>query len=159
MLSGSCTTGKVTYRKALEKSAGATLGPEQLDKAADGFASLNCQGGTMTPRDQLLGAMQLLQQGAFLQKKTSADCASAFQTAMRLVSKVQPNDDDDTQVKQSGHTIRRTGPECFAKAGDCDAAWSAYKDAWRLTPNAGMKTDDVSLRRGFDSIVKKCRGQ
>jgi hypothetical protein len=162
MLSGQCSAGKVTYRKALEKSAGATLGPEQLDKAADGFASLNCQmglAGSMTPRDQLLHALHDLMQGAYMEKKSSADCSSAFQLAMRLAPTVKPNDDDDSQVKEAGHSIRTTGPQCFAKAGDCDSAWTAYQAAWRAAPNPNMRLDDASLRRNFEQTVRKCRTQ
>jgi hypothetical protein len=162
MLSGQCAPGKAMYRHSLEKSAGANLGPEQIDKATDGFASMNCQGGAMAPRDQLLKALFELQQGAYMQKKTTAACDAAYQTAKKLVPTVKPNDDDDTQVKQAGASLRTTAPACFAKAGDCDSAWSAWKEAWKLDPNLSPQSrnlNDDALRHGFEAVVSKCKGR
>jgi hypothetical protein len=160
MLSGQCAPGKVMYRKALEKTGGANLGPEQIDKAADGFASMNCQGGSMAPRDALLKALFELQQGAYMQKKTTAACDAAYQTAKRLLPTVKPNDDDDTQVKMAGASLRTTAPACFAKAGDCDSAWSSWKEAWKLDPALSPQSrnlNDDALRHGFEAVVRKCK--
>ena len=162
MLAGQCNAGKAMYRHALEKSAGANIGPEQLDRAADGFASMNCQGGSMAPRDQLLKALFDLQQGAYMQKKTTAACDAAYQTAKKLVPTVKPNDDDDNQVKQAGAALRTSAPACFAKAGDCDSAWSAWKEAWKLDPNLSPQSrnlNDDALRHGFEAVVSKCKGK
>jgi hypothetical protein len=162
MLAGQCQAGKIMFRKSMEKNAGANMGPEQLDRTADAFASMNCQGGSMSPRDQLLKALFDLNQGAYMQKKTTAACDAAYQTAKRLVPTVKPNDDDDTQVKQAGAALRTTGPTCFAKAGDCDSAWSAWKEAWKLDPNLSPQSrnlNDDALRRGFEAVVSKCKGK
>jgi hypothetical protein len=162
MLAGQCAAGKAVYRKSLEKTAGANLGPEQLDKGADAFASMNCQGGSMSPRDSLLKALFELQQGAYMQKKTTAACDAAYQTAKKLVPTVKPNDDDDSQVKMAGASLRTTAPACFAKAGDCDAAWSSWKEAWKLDPALSEKSrnlNDDALRRGFEAVVSKCKGK
>jgi hypothetical protein len=160
MLAGQCAAGKLMFRRSLEKNAGANMGPEQLDKAADAYASMNCQGGSMSPRDQLLKALFELQQGAYMQKKTTAACDAAYQTAKRLVPTVKPNDDDDSQVKMAGASLRTTAPACFAKAGDCDSAWSSWKEAWKLDPNlppASRNLNDDALRRGFEAVVRKCK--
>ncbi|HEY8090218.1 MAG TPA: hypothetical protein VIF09_20295 [Polyangiaceae bacterium] len=162
MLSGNCSAGKVLFRKALEKSAGAQLGPEQLDKSADGAAMMYCQGGSMNPRDQLLKALFELQQGAWMTKKTTAQCDAAYQTVKRLLPSVKPQDDDDTQVKQAGASLRTTGPTCFAKAGDCDQAWATYKEAWKLDPNLSPQSrnlNDDALHHGFEAVVSKCKGK
>jgi hypothetical protein len=162
MLAGQCAAGKVMFRRSLEKNAGAQLGPEQLDKSADAYASMNCQGGSMSPRDSLLKALFELQQGAYMQKKTTAACDAAYQTAKKLVPTVKPNDDDDTQVKMAGASLRTTAPACFAKAGDCDAAWSSWKEAWKLDPALSEKSrnlNDDALRRGFEAVVSKCKGK
>ena len=148
MLSGQCSAGKVMYRKALEKSAGANMGPEQLDKAADGFASMNCQGGSMAPRDQLLKALFDLQQGAYMQKKTTAACDAAYQTAKRLV----PDGEAERRRRHAGEAGGRRAPHdarpaCFAKAGDCDSAWSAWKEAWKLDPNLSPQSREPQRRR------------
>jgi hypothetical protein len=162
MLAGQCSAGKVLYRRSLEKNAGANLGPEQLDKGTDAFASMNCQGGAMSPRDQLLKALFDLQQGAYMQKKTPAACDAAFQVAKRLVPTVKPNDDDDTQVKMAGASLRTTAPACFAKAGDCDAGWSAFKEAWKLdtalSPQSRNLNDDA-LRHTFEAVARQCKGK
>ncbi|HEY1693070.1 MAG TPA: hypothetical protein VGG39_12970 [Polyangiaceae bacterium] len=160
MLSGNCAAGKVAYRKALEKSAGAQLGPEQLDKSADAVATMWCQGSSMAPRDQLLKALFELQQGAYMSKKTVAACDAAYQTAKRLVPTVKPNDDDDNQVKQAGASLRTTAPTCFAKAGDCATAWTTWKEAWKLDPNLSPQSrnlNDDALRHGFDAVVRQCK--
>jgi hypothetical protein len=162
MLAGQCYAGKVMYRRALEKSAGANMGPEQLDKATDGYASMNCQGGSMSARDQLLKALFDLNQGAYMQKKTTAACDAAYQTAKKLVPTVKPTDDDDSQVKQAGAALRTTAPACFAKAGDCDSAWNAWKEAWKLDPNLSPQSrnlNEAGLRAGFDAVVSKCKGK
>ena len=76
---------------------------------------------------------------------------------------MKPNDDDDTQVKMAGASLRTTGPSCFAKAGDCDAAWSAWKEAWKLDPNLSApqsrNLNDDALRHGFDAVVAKVQGE
>jgi hypothetical protein len=162
MLSGECTLGKTVYRQALEKSAGEQLGPEQLDKAADGLASLNCQGGTMTPRDQLLKALQDLRRGAFLEKTTTDACSTAFDAVKHLMATVQPKDDDDTQVKDAHIALRQNGPQCFAKAGDCDAAFTAWKTARLLDPKLSQRArdqDEKQLRHGFETSVQRCRAK
>jgi hypothetical protein len=162
MLAGQCAAGKVMFRRSLEKNAGANMGPEQLDKAADAYASMNCQGGSMSPRDTLLKALFELQQGAYMQKKTTAACDAAYQTAKKLVPTVKPNDDDDTQVKMAGASLRTTAPACFAKAGDCDSAWSSWKEAWKLDPNLSPQSrnlNDDALRHGFEAVVAKCKGK
>ena len=117
----------------------------------------------MSPRDQLLKALFELQQGAYIQKKTTAQCDTAYQAARKLVSKVQPQDDDDTQVKNAGSAISANGPQCFAKAGDCDASYAAYKESLKLRPNMtpevlGRYTEET-YRRAFESAVHKCRGK
>ena len=162
MLAGQCAAGKVMFRRSLEKNAGVNMGPEQLDKAADAYASMNCQGGSMSPRDSLLKALFDLQQGAYMQKKTTAACDTAYQTAKKLVPTVKPNDDDDTQVKMAGASLRTTAPACFAKAGDCDSAWSSWKEAWKLDPNLSPQSrnlNDDALRHGFEAVVAKCKGK
>jgi hypothetical protein len=162
MLSGQCAAGKVMFRRSMEKSSGANMGPEQLDKSADAWASMNCQGGSMAPRDQLLKALFELQQGAYMTKKTTAACDAAYQTAKKLVPTVKPNDDDDSQVKMAGASLRTTGPSCFAKAGDCDSAWNAWKEAWKLDPNLSAQSrnlNDDALRHGFEAVVAKCKGK
>jgi hypothetical protein len=158
MLAGQCGAGKEAYRHALEKSGGTTLGPQQIERAADAVGGLNCQGDSMTPREQLLKALIELNQGAYQEKKDAATCKAAFDTAKRLLPTVTPRDDDDTQVKSAASALRLAAPACFAKAGDCDAAWIAWKEAWNLAPRT-RTYDEATLRRTFDihPSVSKCK--
>jgi hypothetical protein len=160
MLSGQCDAGKVAYRRALEKSSGAQMAAEQLDRSTDAMGMMFCQGASMKPRDQLLKALFDLNQGAYMTKKTVAACDAAYQTAKGLVPAVKPTGDDDDQVKNAGAALRTTAPSCFAKAGDCTAAWNAYKEAWRLDPNLPPQShnlNDDALRRGFETIIRACK--
>lgn len=122
MLSGKCDAGKDVYRKALEKSAGANMSPEQLDKGVDAWAGMNCQGGSMSPRDQLQKASMELTNGAFMSKKTSAQCQAAYDIVKRVGPSVKPRDDDDANTLDNLKNIKMSAPRCFAHAGDCDSA-------------------------------------
>ena len=156
MLAGQCPAGKDFYRKALEKSAAAgTTGPSELDRKTDETATLYCQGGTMSPRDQFLKAGADLEVGAYKERKDVAYCKAAYDVAKRLVSTVKPKDEDDP-VKFVFANVRTNGPKCLARAGDCTAALAVYKEAWMLDPlmpEASKKLNDQGLRVGFDSVV------
>lgn len=128
MLSGKCDAGKEVYRKALEKQAGANMSPEQLDKSVDAWAGMNCQGGSMSPRDQVQKATMDLQAGAFTSKKTSAQCQAAYDTIKRVAPTIKPRDDDDAeQIKNQMKGLVASAPRCFARAGDCASAIKVLK--------------------------------
>lgn len=152
MLSGKCDAGKDVYRKALEKSAGANMGPEQLDKAVDAWAGMNCQGGSMQPRDQLSKAIMELQQGAFMTKKTPAQCQAAYDTVKRVGPTVKPRDDDDKQqIENQMKGLVSMGPSCFARAGDCASARKVLKE------QMPTQSDD-NITRMLPSLTnKKCQ--
>jgi hypothetical protein len=162
MLAGQCGAGKVLYRQALEKSAGATLGPDQMDKKTDAAASTLCQGASMSDRDQFASAVQSLHQGAWEQKKAADECAAAYATYKRLLPSVKPRDDDDDQVKFGPANVRTDAPMCLAKAGDCAQAWTVYKEAWKLDPSlspASRNLNEEGLRVGFEAVVARCKGK
>ncbi|HEY3821954.1 MAG TPA: hypothetical protein VGL81_32530 [Polyangiaceae bacterium] len=152
MLAGDCTRGKELYRASMAANSGATLGPEMLDRSVDSMASLYCQGGALEPRDALLKAMMDLNQGAYMSTSTVAACQAAIDTVKRLVPVVKPRGPDDSQVAQAPAILRVAGPECLARAGDCDAAWREFHDAWRA-----LKTfDEPTLKTMFGSAVRRC---
>ncbi len=152
MLGAECGPGKELYRAALVNSAGATLGPEMLDKSVDAVASMYCQGGALTPRDELLRALMDLNQGAYMSKKDPGWCKAAYDTATRLVPVVPPRDEDDTQVKQAATILRVTGPACMARAGDCQAAWAEFRECWLKE----KVYDDAILHKMFDGMNRRC---
>jgi hypothetical protein len=152
MLAGDCTHGKELYRAAMTVNAGATLGPEMLDRSVDSMGSLYCQGGALEPRDALLKAVMDLNHGAYMSTSTPAACQGAIDTVKRLLPTVKPRGLDDTQVTQAPAILRAAGPECLARAGDCEAAWRVFHDAWL----AEKAWDEPTLRTMFGNVVKRC---
>jgi hypothetical protein len=155
MLAGQCPAGKDMLRKALEKTAGATMGPNELDRKTDEAATQYCQGGTMSPRDQYLKAGADLEAAAYKERKDAAYCMAAYDVAKRLVSTVKPKDEDDP-VKFVFANVRTNAPKCLARAKDCAAALTVYKEAWKLDPlmpAASKNLNEQALRVGFDSVI------
>ena len=152
MLAGDCTRGKDHYRAALAVSSGAMLGPEMLERSVDSMGSLYCQGTALEPRDALLKALMDLNQGAYMSTTDAAACQGAIDTVKRLVPVVKPRNPDDTQVTQAPAILRAAGPECLARAGDCEAAWRLFHDAWR----ADKAFDERTLKTMFGDVVRRC---
>ncbi|HEY5242320.1 MAG TPA: hypothetical protein VIJ22_12665 [Polyangiaceae bacterium] len=152
MLAGDCTHGKELYRAAMGVTSGATLGPEMLDRSVDSMGSLYCQGGTLEPRDALLKAVMDLNQGAYMSTSTVPACQSAVDTVKRLLPLVKPRSPDDSQITQAPAILRAAGPECLARAGDCEAAWHVFHDAWL----AEKSWDEPTLKTMFGNVVKRC---
>ena len=140
MLAGKCDAGKGVYRKALEKAAGASMGPEQLDKGTDAFAGMYCQGGSMSPRDQLQKASTDLSDGAYKTKKTSAECQAAYDTVKHVGPSVKPRDADDADTIKNLANIQTSAPGCFARAGDCDSALRVMRAGMPTQTDATIKT-------------------
>ena len=160
MLAGQCDAGKVAIRKQQEQAQGANGSPEQIDKMVDAMAGQYCQGASMAPRDQLIKARMDLQTGAFMAKKDVAFCKAAFDTIWKLKDTVKPRDDDDTMVKDPAMLLMSMGPACFAKAGDCDAAFSAYRTVAPAVPaykDLAWVKDEAQLRRNFETTVRQCK--
>jgi hypothetical protein len=152
MLAGDCTRGKELYRAAMTLGAGATFGPETLERSVDTMASLYCQGGALGPRDALLKASMDLNHGAYMSTTTIATCEEAIETMRRLLPVVAPRSPDDSSITQAPAILRVAGPECLARAGDCEAARRVFHDEWRR-----MKPyDEATLTTMFASAVKRC---
>jgi hypothetical protein len=154
MVAGQCSVGKDLYRKSLEKTGGATLGPGQLDTKTDEVATQFCQGGTMSPRDQYLKAGADLEVAAYKERKDAAYCMAAYNTAKRLVSTVKPRDEDDP-VKFVFANVRTNAPMCLVRAKDCAGALTVFKEAWKLDPLMPADSralNEQALRAGFDAV-------
>jgi hypothetical protein len=156
MLSGQCPAGKQLARRFFERAVSATLDSDGIDRAVESFATTYCQGGAMTPREQLLKAKGELERGAHMKRIEPAACMSAYQTEKRLLTVVQPQDAADTQITIAGQFLRSSTVGCLARAGDCNAAWSI----WQKEPNpfapAGITSDRAS-RAQFDTATQhKC---
>ena len=158
MLAGRCAAGRDLMKKSQEVAQGGASGPEQIDKIVDVMAGMYCEGGDMTPRDRFLRARMDLTSGAWTTKKDATFCASAYRAMWTLRNVVKPRDDDDALVKDPLHFLLAAAPACLAKAGDCDAAYAAYKEvAAELFKGATWVGDDKTLRRNFHALQPKCR--
>jgi hypothetical protein len=102
------------------------MGPEAMDTQVDALAGRYCQGGTLSPRDQLLQASAALQAGGQT-KKDPAFCSSAYDRVTKAAAVVTPNGPDDTMVsyaKDVDHEYQAS--QCFGRAGDCGSAWTMF---------------------------------
>jgi hypothetical protein len=148
MLSGQCATGKALARKAFERTL-SQMGAEVIDRAVESSAAQYCQGGTMTPRDQLLKAKADLERGANLAPTDTASCMRAYQAIKQLLQSVKPIDDADTQVKLAGQFVRANTVACLARAGDCNAAWTIYQKEPSPFMPAGVVLPDAAIKANF----------
>jgi hypothetical protein len=158
MIAGQCDAGKVLYRKYAEGSAIAQYGAEQIDKSVTQAAAMNCQGDSMSPKDQFMRAHNELSMGANITKKEPAACKSAIATYLKLRKTVKQ--DDDTK-NVSIENIVAYGPACLVRAGDCNGAWAAAKELTKLErEETGKETanspQSLSNRWNFMSD-SKCR--
>jgi hypothetical protein len=152
MLAGDCVRGKDLYRAAVATNAGATLGPDMLDKSVDVIAAQYCQGAALDPRDALLKALMDLNAGAYMTTTTPAACRASYDTARRLLPDVKARNANDEEIAKAPAIVRVAGPECFARAGDCDAAWGAFRESWL----AEKAFDEGTLRTMFGNVVRRC---
>ena len=160
MAAGKCSPGKELFRKQALASWGNTT-PEKVDTMTDAIAGMWCQGGAMTPRDQFVKARLGLQDGMST-KHTVAACTADYQTMLRLKDTVKPKDEDDVMVKDAVSVMSAYAPACFAKAGDCGAAFSAYEETAILRGRQNgypVKPGDATTRRAFEITVARCKGK
>lgn len=158
MASGQCTAGKTLFRRQAMKNWGATS-PDKVDTTTDAIAGQWCQGGSLTPRDQFLKARMTLQE-ASSSKKEPGVCKENMDTIVRLMSSVKPKDEDDVMVKDPERFVAHYGPACFAKAGDCQSAFDAYKKGQVLVGQINghpVTGNEPTMRASFDSSVPRCK--
>ena len=159
MLAGRCQDGK--RRVVAYYSEEMNFSPEMADKSAEALASMRCKGGDASPRDALLRAFYGLSEGAYMTTKTPADCRRSLDDAKRLIPQVPPKEFDDGQVTGGAQALFFTSAQCFARAGDCQGAWQAYRDNYP-TKNLSATLDpalvDKVIRDGFTSSVERCKG-
>jgi hypothetical protein len=154
MLSGQCEAGKATFRKAYEAGPGAGSDPDKIDTIVGVYSGKFCQGGKLTPRDEMIKARMTLQEGAWTKKTDVATCTNAYKTILRLKDTVKPKDDDDVLLKDPVQFAMTSAPACILKAGgDCEAAFQAYWELAKINYK-GQKSEDwfskeANARNGF----------
>jgi hypothetical protein len=165
MLSGKCDAGKGLVRKYTEGAASVQQSPEQIDKSVETYASLWCQGDSMSERDQLLQALMWMSQNSYQGKPSASDCEANWAKIKKLLPKVKPKDDDDSQIIHAEASLFSTVPACFQRAGDCKKSYEAWLQVLPKASKDGYNNiaDEAQrkqiMRDNFDSMVSKCKGK
>jgi|GEM_PF-973258 len=124
MLSGQCPAGRQLVRKYMEKNM--SQGPEALDVHVDAIAGQNCQGGSLSPRDQLLQANDVMRAAAQT-KKDPAYCNQAYDRVKKAAAVATPSGPDDLMVISAKDTDQElAAAHCLSRAGDCSGAWTMF---------------------------------
>jgi hypothetical protein len=112
-----------------------------------------CQGAEATPRIRLLRAYNKLSTGYLDAKGIAAsECANAFATVERLMPQVKPKGVDDAVIEHMPINVYHSAAGCFAKAGDCQAAFDAYSRDERM-----KKLDCKVIRSNLGMVFKQCK--
>jgi hypothetical protein len=167
MLAGQCDAGKEQVRKAWQAQHPAE-GPERTDNVVSAMAGQYCQGGSMSPRDQLLAASNEIQNGS-MTKTDPAKCTKAWATLKLLARTVKPKDEDDAVLK-GATTMPMKATQvamCLGRAGDCKAAFAVYregqeiqfKDSYDNPKTLAEVLKPERLRPTFDNLVPHCKGK
>lgn len=156
---GQCQAGK---QRLFDYFRGETnMHPDRANAAVESMAAMYCSGGDSSERDRLLGALQELAIASYSETRTPAQCAATIRTIQELAPRVKPRDVDDHQVANAGKTLYATAPNCYARAGDCAAAWRSFRELW---PPENLKDLDAKKReevlgQTFDAMVQRCKGK
>lgn len=160
MLVGRCQEGKARIAAWYVREQAMTQG--RAEKMAESIGSMRCRGGNSTDRDRLLVALQDLSDGAYMNERSVAFCRERIELVKELGPRVNPRGPEDTQVTGGQQALFHTGAMCYARAGDCKAAFQTYQD---LFPGHGLdQIKDPAMRRkvikdAFDSGVVLCAGK
>ncbi len=159
MLIGKCQEGKKRIARWYELESALTPGRAEIQ--AEQLGAMRCRGGNSTDRDQLLRAFFELSDGAYMNKRSSKWCAERVSIIRRLLPKVPPRDVDDTQISGGGQALFHTAAACHARAENCKAAFSIYRDLFPKTGLAAIKDAaqrEKIVRDSFDSSIERCKG-
>ena len=161
MLVGKCQQGKQRVARWYEEETAMT--PERAMVTAESLASMRCRGGDSNDRDRLMRALYDLSDGAYMNKRTPEFCKQSLAEARRLIPVVKTRGPDDTQISGGAQALFHTAASCFARAGDCDAAWSTYRELFpnataAATPEAAAMMPQI-IRDAYDSSILFCGAQ
>lgn len=160
MAAGECQKGKQQVTDYYVREMAMT--PERAAQMAESIASMHCQGGDSSERDQLLAAYFDLSDGAYMNKRDVEFCRERVATIEALAPRVAPRDVEDTQITGSRQALFHTGAMCFARAGDCRAAYAHYRGYF---PREGLDAiqdpaqRESIVRSSFDSSITLCTGK
>lgn len=155
MLVGRCQQGKQRVARWYQEET--NMHPERAMAVAESLASMRCREGDSSDRDRLLRAFFDLSDGAYMNKKTSAECLAAVAVARALVPKVRPQGPEDTSISGGAQALFHTASACLGRAGDCKAALAVFREFY---PDMSAVTDPAAreklIRESFASTNVHC---
>ncbi|MFZ6181102.1 hypothetical protein [Nannocystis pusilla] len=155
MLVGRCQEGKQRIARWYQEET--NMHPERATTTAESLASMRCREGDSTDRDRLLRAYFDLSDGAYMNKKTVANCKAALDVARALIPKVKPQGPEDSQIRDSPRALFHTAATCFGRAGDCKTALAVYREFYpSLDTVKDQATRDKIVQDSFDSSIAHC---
>ncbi|MFO7561305.1 MAG: hypothetical protein R6X02_01575 [Enhygromyxa sp.] len=160
MAAGECQAGKQQVADYYVREMAMTR--ERAEKTAESLASMHCQGGDASERDRLLVAYFDLSDGAYTNKRDVVFCDERLAIIEELAPRVSPRDVEDSQITGGRQALFHTAAMCFARAGDCQAAYSHYR---RLFPRESLDLiadpamRESVVRDSFDSSIALCKGK
>ncbi len=160
MLAGQCDAGKALARKYLEQR-GPGKYPD-FDAEVDSLVGQYCR-GKMSPRDELLTALNVVVEGYLRGQVEAPRCEKAYFTAKRLLKTVKPKNDQDRPIAGAADGLHVWAASCAAKAHDCETAYRLFKDGFQSTPAyARLKTPQAReqyIRTGFHNSIGAIAGE
>ena len=155
MLVGRCQEGKQRIARWYQEET--NMHPERATTTAESLASMRCRDGDSTDRDRLLRAYFDLSDGAYMNKKSVANCKAALDVARALIPKVKPQGPEDAQIRDSPRALFHTAATCFGRAGDCKTALAVYREFYpSLDTVKDQATRDKIVQDSFDSSIAHC---
>lgn len=156
MLAGRCQEGKQRVARWYETET--NMHPERAMVVAESLGSMRCREGDSSERDQLLRAYFELSDGAYVNKKTPAECAAAISTARKLIPRVKPQGPEDGQISGGAQALFHTAATCLGRAGDCKAAYATYGDLYPAMPTVqDPAVRETIIRDSFASSIVHCK--
>ncbi len=159
MLAGQCEPGRRHFR-ATWANDHPQDDADRTDIVTDVMVGQYCQGPNLSSRERFLKARMDLQRGAWTARLPPNECTVAYRELMSLRTTVLPRNDEDALVKDPLLFMLSAAPSCFARAGDCAAAYAAYREvavAHYGSKQPSFASDEATLRRHFASATPKCK--
>ncbi|WAS91662.1 hypothetical protein [Nannocystis punicea] len=155
MLIGRCQEGKQRVARWYQEET--NMHPERAAATAESLAGMRCRGGDSTDRDRLLRAYFELSDGAYMNKRSAADCKAALDVARALIPRVKPQGPEDSQIRDSPQALFHTAATCLGRAGDCQAALAVYREFY---PSLASVKDPAMrakiVQDSFNSSIAHC---
>lgn len=155
MIAGQCSAGRSLARRSAE-ARGTGESASAIDRNVDAQVGMFCGDGAKEPRDRLLVALHMLNEGATRERTTPKACLAAIDSGSAALPKVQPRDEEDRAIKGAARTIAEYGTKCLARAGDCPTAWKrfpALQAEWGRAENVQWRTEAPDRRSSFESAT------